>query len=856
MRLAASVHAVLLFLAGTGVTSQAAGWVARYWPMQEGDWRSYTNAKYGAITQECTRGWAASAGREAFVVRESLQGSRSFYDYTGDGPQLVLLGGSLGSYGLELDPGLVALDEDSLVSGGTHTLRTTVRMMGTNAAMTVKITLNSAGTVKVPAGTYSNCVALTSEWSLASPGQTAKVLTAEDYVLAPGVGPIRLRLYSVTWNGVSSAQGWADLTDGVVGGKRVSGLAGQSGQIPPRILTGPQNRWATNDCPTTLSVTATGSNLDYRWMRDGIMLQDDGRLFGTRSNTLQFLPVTNSDAGTYCVRVANPTGTTFSTNSWLKVLPDTNRPSVVISSPKPAQRVSNVVCTVAGAATDNGRVAQVCWQLNGGAWSTNATTLNGWSNWAAAVELAIPGSNTVRVYSQDRSGNRSATNSVAFQYVVTKPLTLQVVGRGTVSGATNGQLLEVGTTYLLRAADGKGFAFTNWSDGQGRMLTNGRALSFTMQSNQFLVATFADVQPPSLAITYPAKGARVLTNNGLVVVRGTAGDDGWLTNVQFQWNDGPWTKATPAGNWSNWSATVAMRGGTNVVRAYAQDAAGRCSPTSSVPFQYVVTKPLTLQVVGRGTVSGATNGQPLEVGRNYTVTATASPGFAFTNWSDGQGRMLTNGRVLTFPMQSNLVLLAAFVDALAPTVEIASPKPGAKVGTNDGSVTAWGTAQDNVGVERVLWQLNGGAWHDASSTNGWTNWTAALTLTSSGLNTLKVYAQDARGYFSPTKSTSFTYLPASSHAGKYGADSRAALALRRAAKAGDGRVELTLDISGADEVRIEYSSNLVDWVPLTTARGSGAQVQVMDEGAASAPMRFYRAVAVRQSESPASAPAK
>ena len=63
-------------------------------------------------------------------------------------------------------------------------------------------------------------------------------------------------------------------------------------------------------------------------------------------------------------------------------------------------------------------------------------------------------------------------------------------------------------------------------------------------------------------------------------------------------------------------------------------------------------------------------------------------------------------------------------DSKNPVLTITSPKTGAQ--TTNKLFTVIGTAKDNVAVSEVLWRLNGGAWTDATTSNGWTNWTAPL----------------------------------------------------------------------------------------------------------------------------------
>ena len=75
-------------------------------------------------------------------------------------------------------------------------------------------------------------------------------------------------------------------------------------------------------------------------------------------------------------------------------------------------RLSNAVVTVKGTASDNARVTGVWYQFNGAAWNSASST-NGWTNWMATVGL-IKGTNVVRAYSVDTSGNASITNSISF----------------------------------------------------------------------------------------------------------------------------------------------------------------------------------------------------------------------------------------------------------------------------------------------------------------------------------------------------------------------------------------------------------------------------------------------------------
>jgi len=89
---------------------------------------------------------------------------------------------------------------------------------------------------------------------------------------------------------------------------------------------------------------------------------------------------------------------------------------------------------------------------------------------------------------------------------------------------------------------------------------------------------------PVLAILAPTANQTV--NNALCVVSGTTSDKVAVTDVWYRLNGAGWTQAVTTNGWTNWSAQVTLSPGTNLVQAYAQDAAGNLSLTNSVSFVY------------------------------------------------------------------------------------------------------------------------------------------------------------------------------------------------------------------------------------------------------------------------------
>jgi hypothetical protein len=366
----------------------------------------------------------------------------------------------------------------------------------------------------------------------------------------------------------------------------------------------------------------------------------------------------NLTSGTNKLQVVATDGAGNSATNVIRIISDTVRPTLALTSPTANQRWSNAVFTVRGTARDNRAVAAVWCQTNG-VWGS-VSTANGWTNWNVAVSL-VPGTNTVRAYSQDAAGNLSPTQSVSFIYVLSDHLVVQTNGRGTVSPNYNGRVLEIGKSYTMTATAASGFAFTNWTTCAGEVLTNKPVIRFVMQSNLCLQANFVDVAKPTLAITAPTANQR--WSNAVFTVRGTAKDNVQVSNVWCQTN-GVWGPVATGNSWTNWTVEVALVPGTNTVRAYAEDGAGNRSLTNSVKFIYVVSDRLVVQATGPCTVSPNYSNAVLEIGKSYSMTATPKTGYIFSNWVgtvSGNVVVVTNTPRLTFIMQSNLVLQANII---------------------------------------------------------------------------------------------------------------------------------------------------------------------------------------------------
>lgn len=158
---------------------------------------------------------------------------------------------------------------------------------------------------------------------------------------------------------------------------------------------------------------------------------------------------------------------------------------------------------------------------------------------------------------------------------------------------------------------------------------------------------------PTVAFNSPASGA--VQTNLVVTVTGTANDNDGVGRVDYAVGSSPFASATGT---EDWSATVALEPGTNLVLVRSVDLSGNISVTNSRGIFCSVPSSLSIAVVGFGSVSGATNGQKLAIGKAFQIKALPTPGYLFSNWT---GSVSGTDPTLNFLMQSNLQIVANFV---------------------------------------------------------------------------------------------------------------------------------------------------------------------------------------------------
>ena len=260
---------------------------------------------------------------------------------------------------------------------------------------------------------------------------------------------------------------------------------------------------------------------------------------------------------------------------------DTIRPTVTITSPQNNSNASNSLFTATGTASDNGQVAAVYYQLNGGAWIRATNTLN----WTAGLTLT-QSANTLQAYAVDSLDNVSTTNSVTFTWIPSSQLTVVAVGQGTFTPNYNGAFLENGKSFKMTAKAGFNSIFTGWTDDSGNLISTSTTLSFLVQSNATFHPNF--VVSPFPALIGPFAGLFYDTNNIATT------NSGYFTLTLSGLGSFSAKGQLSSGQKLSWTGNFA--------------ADGTCSNSISVKGSAPLTVQLQLTSVDAGQISGTISG--------------------------------------------------------------------------------------------------------------------------------------------------------------------------------------------------------------------------------------------------------
>lgn len=361
------------------------------------------------------------------------------------------------------------------------------------------------------------------------------------------------------------------------------------------------------------------------------------------------------------------------------VLPDTGLPSITIATPATLNSVTTIPnISLDGVASDNVAVTQITWQNDRG----GSGVASGSSTWTVNNVPLQLGDNVINVSAIDGAGN-STTVMVTVTYYppdVVSPTvaigfpsadsTFSLLGNQLSLGGTASDNSAVSQVTWSNDRGGNGIATgkTNWvvpsitlAPGLNVLSVvaqdySGNTATDTLTVEASIIPAANDSNLPSVKIVNPIANGRAETNP--VIVSGSALAKRGVQSVHWKMGDSPWQAATGTNAWS--FSLNDLPGGNNTVLVKCRDAEGYESNVVTRSFIRVVRSNLTLTVVGQGTVrnGGFTSPVGLEIGKNYTLTATAKTGWVFEGWSGGLVSALP---AITFTMQDSLAVTATFV---------------------------------------------------------------------------------------------------------------------------------------------------------------------------------------------------
>ena len=301
---------------------------------------------------------------------------------------------------------------------------------------------------------------------------------------------------------------------------------------------------------------------------------------------------TPTASGSYLVtaRVSDGTLTASQTFTWTTGVVDTAAPVVTISSPTSAATYSTAAATVSlsGTASDSVGVTQVTWVNNRG----GSGTATGATSWTVPSIALQTGANVLTVTARDAAGN---TKTTSITVTLNTPPTLAIVAN---QSAVQGKA----TSLQLSGADADGGVLTYGGNGlpagmaiavstgliSGTPVAAGNYPVTVTVSDGMQTATrtftwsVANPVAPVVRITTPTTATTFSTHAAALSLGGTASDNVRVTQVT--WSNSLGGSGTATGT-TNWSASIGLRKGLNLLTITARDAAGNLA-TDTISVTY------------------------------------------------------------------------------------------------------------------------------------------------------------------------------------------------------------------------------------------------------------------------------
>lgn len=250
---------------------------------------------------------------------------------------------------------------------------------------------------------------------------------------------------------------------------------------------------------------------------------------------------------------------------------------------------------------------------------------------------------------------------------------------GTATGAGS---YTAGTMVDIEATANVGYSFENWTDEQGTVISDSQAYTLEMPENDLTItANFVEILSYNLSIEITPSGSGSATGTGAYPA-GTMVEIEATSNTDYAFD-----------SWTDEQGNV-----ISDLQVYTFEMPDN-DIVLTANFVYIGTYELTIEIAPND--GGSTTGTGAYVaGTMVEIEAVPNTDYAFDNWTDEQGTIISNLSVYTIEMPGNdLLITANFVS----TVGLESNNESAfKVYPNPADQQLNLELKDNTGVFRLF----------------------------------------------------------------------------------------------------------------------------------------------------------